>query len=159
MEDEDHRPQQAQKWLEDMSNGLCHEIEALTLEGIQIEHAEKGLVRCKFIIPKHLSDRDGNWHVGAIAVLIDDVGAAAICSAVGHIKVSVHLSISYHSTAKIQEEVEIEGKVIGHKEKLSLVVVAIKNKNSGNIIAFGKQWMTSVGVVETSTTLHHSSKL
>ncbi|CAL5361343.1 unnamed protein product [Camellia sinensis] len=102
MEDEDHRPQQAQKWLEDMSNGLCHEIEALTLEGIQIEHAEKGLVRCKFIIPRHLSDRDGNWHVGAIAVLIDDVGAAAICSAVGHIQVSVNLSISYHSTAKIQ---------------------------------------------------------
>ncbi|GFZ04173.1 hypothetical protein Acr_16g0007970 [Actinidia rufa] len=145
MEDEEDHPQRSQKWLENVSKGIVsHEIEALTLQGLQIELAQKGLIRCKFVVPEHLSDRDGNWHVGAIAVLVDDVGAAAIFSYVGHIKASVGFNVSYLSTAKIQEEVEIEGKVIGHKDKLSLVEVSVKKKDSGQIIAIGKQWMSAM---------------
>ncbi|XP_057459393.1 uncharacterized protein LOC130750025 isoform X1 [Actinidia eriantha] len=102
MEDEEDHPQRSQKWLKDMSKGIVsHEIEAITLQGLQIELAQKGLIRCKFVVPEHLSDRDGNWHVGAIAVLVDDVGAAAIFSYVGHIKASVGFNVSYLSTAKI----------------------------------------------------------
>lgn len=55
MQGEDDNPQKSRKWLEDMSNGLSHELEALTLGGIQIEDAQKGLIRCRFLIPKHLS--------------------------------------------------------------------------------------------------------
>jgi acyl-coenzyme A thioesterase 13 len=40
--------------------------------------------------------------VGAIATLIDNVGAATIYSSIGVAKVSVELNISYYSTAKIQ---------------------------------------------------------
>ncbi|KAH7867364.1 hypothetical protein Vadar_032511 [Vaccinium darrowii] len=109
----------------------------------KIEEVQKGLIRCKFLIPKYLSDKDGNWHTGAIAVLIDDVAAAAICSMVGHIKVSVSFNISYFSTAKIQEEVEIEGEVVGHKDMLTLAVVRIRKKDSGEMVAFAKQWMSS----------------
>ncbi|KAL6996456.1 hypothetical protein U1Q18_006589 [Sarracenia purpurea var. burkii] len=148
-------PWRSRKWLEDMSKGVGHELEALTLDGLQIVHAEEGLIRCKFVVPKHLLDRDGNWHVGAIAVLTDDVGAAAIFSSVGHIRASVDFSISYYSTAKIQEEIEIEAKVIGHKDRLSSVQVSIKSKDSGEMIAFGTQWMASVAV----KALHNPSKL
>lgn len=143
MQGEDDNPQKSRKWLEDMSNGLSHELEALTLGGIQIEDAQKGLIRCRFLIPKHLSDKDGNWHAGAIAVLIDDVAAATICSVLGLIKVSVSFNISYFSTAKIQEEVEIEGEVVGHKNVLTLVMVRIRKKDSGEMVAFAKQWMSS----------------
>ncbi|GFY97057.1 hypothetical protein Acr_11g0013630 [Actinidia rufa] len=78
-------------------------------------------------------ERDGNWHVGAIAVLVDNVGAAAIASYVGHVQVSVDFN----------EEVEIEGKAIGHKDKLSLVEVNVKKKDSGELIVIAKQWMSS----------------
>ncbi|KAI3897627.1 hypothetical protein MKW92_012644, partial [Papaver armeniacum] len=54
-----------------------------------------------FIIPQSLSDKDGNWHVGAIATLIDIVGSTAILTAVGNINVSVDFNISYFATAKI----------------------------------------------------------
>ena len=40
--------------------------------------------------------------MGAIATLIDNVGAATIYSSIGVAKVSVELNISYYSTAKIQ---------------------------------------------------------
>lgn len=39
--------------------------------------------------------------MGALATLIDDVGAAAIFSLSGHIKASLDFSISFYSTAKI----------------------------------------------------------
>ncbi|MBA0568176.1 hypothetical protein Golob_005685, partial [Gossypium lobatum] len=54
--------------------------------------------------------------------LIDDVGAAAIYSVADHVKASLDFNISFHSTARTQEEVEIEAKVIAEKGKLSLVV-------------------------------------
>ncbi|KAA8540395.1 hypothetical protein F0562_024686 [Nyssa sinensis] len=129
---------------------LGHELEALTLDGIQVKHVEKGFIRCNFVIPKHLSDRDGNWQVGAIAILVDDVGAAAIFSTHDHIKASVAFDISYYSTVKIQEEVEIEAKVVGNKGKLSSVLVKIKKKESGEMVAMGKQWMASITVPELS---------
>ncbi|XAR50656.1 Acyl-CoA hydrolase [Bertholletia excelsa] len=139
-----HEPQIAREWLESLSRGETHELEALSLAGLQVEHAERGLIRCKFIVPNHLSDGVGNWCTGAMALLIDDVGAAAICSAVGHIKVSVNFSVSFISTAKIQEEVDIEAKVTEHKGKLTLVVVEVKKEGSGEMVAFAKQWMASV---------------
>lgn len=55
MQGDEDNPYKSQKWIEDMSNGLSHELEALTLGGIQIEEVQKGLIRCKFLIPKYLS--------------------------------------------------------------------------------------------------------
>jgi hypothetical protein len=46
-------------------------------------------------------DAEGNWHTGAIAAAADDVCAAAIMSAEGIIKVSVHYDISYFAPAKL----------------------------------------------------------
>ncbi|RVW25805.1 hypothetical protein CK203_101077 [Vitis vinifera] len=137
--------QEWQKWLEDLSKGaISHELEVITLKGMQVVHGQKGLV----------ADKDGNWHVGAITTLIDIVGAAAIFSSTGQLKASVDFNISYYSTAKIQEEVEIEAKVIGHKGRLSSVVVEIRRKNNGELIALGKQWMSSINIVPS-----HLSKI
>ncbi|GMI93790.1 hypothetical protein like AT3G16175 [Hibiscus trionum] len=136
--------QKSQKWLKGLSKGtISHELEALALEGLQIVDAQTGSILCNFIVPTRASDSDGNWHVGAMATLIDDVGAAAIYSVADHVKASLDFSISFHSTAKIQEEVEIEAKVVAEKGKLSLVVVEIRRKRNGEVIALGKQWMAT----------------
>jgi len=47
-------------------------------------------------------DADGNWHVGAMATLIDDVGGAATYSVADHVKATLDLNISFYSTARIQ---------------------------------------------------------
>lgn len=57
MKEEDEAVERAQKWLEDMSKGLGRELEALTLEGLQITLVHKGLVRCTFVIPQNVSVR------------------------------------------------------------------------------------------------------
>ncbi|MFQ6666284.1 hypothetical protein Gotur_032696 [Gossypium turneri] len=152
--EEDAILQKSLKWLRDLSKGnISHELEALTLEGLQIVHAKKGSIHCNFVVPTRASDPDGNWHVGAMATLIDDVAATAIYSVVDHVKLSLDFSISFYSTAKIQkirfngammqEEVEIEAKVIGEKGRLTQVVVEVTRKGNRELIALGKQWMAS----------------
>ncbi|XP_022715001.1 uncharacterized protein LOC111274545 isoform X1 [Durio zibethinus] len=157
---EDGSLQKSLKWLGGLSNGIIsHELEALTLEGLQILHGQKGFIRCNFVVPSRVSDADGNWHVGAMATLIDDVGAAAIYSVADHVKASLDFDISFHSTAKIQEEVEIEAKVIGQKGKLTQVVVDVRRKGNGELIALGKQWMASnkdsMKASQVDPMLHH----
>ncbi|XP_058114254.1 uncharacterized protein LOC131257394 [Magnolia sinica] len=142
----------AKRWLENIANdrsrdeGNCQSrefkaLEQLALSGIQVLQSETGRILCSFVVPKRLADRDGNWHMGAMATVIDDVGAAAIVSIVGWSKSSVDFNISYFSTVMIDEEVEIEGRVLGHKGKLSSVIVEVRKKGSGQIVAMGKQWM------------------
>ncbi|XP_024183447.1 uncharacterized protein LOC112188540 isoform X2 [Rosa chinensis] len=98
---EDEKLQKSKKWLHDLSTGAkgINELEALTHVGLQVMNARKGFFRCNFIVPDHLSDQDGNWHVGAIATVIDDVGAATVYSTVGDVK-SVDFTISYYSRVK-----------------------------------------------------------
>ncbi|KAF3450727.1 hypothetical protein FNV43_RR06816 [Rhamnella rubrinervis] len=142
MEESDAK--KSRKWLEDLSKRVTsHDMEAKALEGLQVIHVHRGFVLCNFLVPTCLSDQHGNWHVGAMATLIDDVGAAAIYSSVGHVKVSVDFNVSYFSTAKIQEEIEIEAKVVGELGKLSSVIVQVRRKCNGQLIALGKQWMAS----------------
>ncbi|XP_058212737.1 uncharacterized protein LOC131324682 [Rhododendron vialii] len=146
MEGEQGHPHTSKIWLEDISKGLLRELDAISLGGLHIQHVEKGLIRCKFLIPKHLSDKDGNWHAGAIAVLVDSISIAAAFSANGRVGVSVNFDISYFSAAKIHEEVEIEGKVAGHKDKLAMVMVRIGKKGSGEMVALAKQWVSSTSI-------------
>ncbi|KAE8674115.1 putative pentatricopeptide repeat-containing protein [Hibiscus syriacus] len=100
--------QKSMKWLEDRSKGnIKQKLEALTLKGLRIVHAQERCIRCSFVVPSRTLDPDGNWHVGAMATLIDDVAAAAIYSVVDHVKVSLDFSISFYSTAKIQDSLLI----------------------------------------------------
>ncbi|KAL5860308.1 hypothetical protein ACOSQ4_001604 [Xanthoceras sorbifolium] len=130
------------KRLNDLSKGeLGHGLEAITVTAIQIVEARHGFLRCFFTVPITVTDKDGNWHAGAVATLIDVIGATAVYSLAGYVHVSVDFSISFYSTAKIQEEVEIEAKVVGYRGKLPCVEVDIRRKDNGELIALGRQWM------------------
>ncbi|XP_050234000.1 uncharacterized protein LOC126682387 isoform X2 [Mercurialis annua] len=149
---ETQRVKMSIKWLEDLSNGITsNEIEAYSLGGLQIVEAEPGFIRCNFVVSDRISDGNGNWQMGAMATLIDDVGAAAICSFAGEIKASLDFNISFYSTAKSQEEVEIEAKVVGEKGKLTSVVIEVRRKDNGELIALGKQWMSSNNIASKAS--------
>ncbi|KAJ8756052.1 hypothetical protein K2173_024599 [Erythroxylum novogranatense] len=117
-----------------------HPLDALCIQGLKVVDSQKGFLRCSFIVPDRISDAEGNWHAGAMATLIDDVGAAAVFST-GKPSVSVDFNISFLSTAKVQEEVEIEAKVTGEEGRLTLVAVEVRRKNGGQLVALAKQWM------------------
>ncbi|ERM98643.1 hypothetical protein AMTRI_Chr05g57180 [Amborella trichopoda] len=144
--------QMAQEWLEglgadqsgsayDPAKPKRNEFERFSLAGLRVSRAEPGRIICHLTVPKRLADEKGKWHAGAIAAMIDNVGAASIKSCDLPIKVSVDYNISYISTAEIGEVMEIEGKVLGHKGKLSGVMVEVRRKGNGEVVAQGRQWM------------------
>ncbi|KAE9616162.1 putative acyl-CoA hydrolase [Lupinus albus] len=119
------------------------EFAALSLKGIRVVKAHKGFMLCHFIVDNDLSDENGNWHVGAIATLVDIIGSSVSYTFTSYHQVTVDLSISYYSTAKVQEEVEVEAKVIGKKEKLIAVIVQVRKKENRELVAIGKLWFSS----------------
>ncbi|CAN1836731.1 hypothetical protein LINPERHAP1_LOCUS34869, partial [Linum perenne] len=64
------------------------------------------------------------------------------------------LTISQFHGENWQEEVELEGKVVGEKERLASVVIEVRKTSNGELIALGKQWMSA-----HSKRPHSSSKL
>lgn len=137
----------ARSWLENagatVKDGPGRAFNALPLSGVRVTLAERGRALCSLRVPAHLTDAEGNWHTGAIAAAADDVCAAAIMSVEGIIKVSVHYDISYFASAKLNEEVEMDGRVVEQKGRLTAVTVEIRKKESGELVAVGRQWMTA----------------
>ncbi|KAJ3708937.1 hypothetical protein LUZ61_012642 [Rhynchospora tenuis] len=113
------------------------------LYGLHVSFVSHGRALCSIRVPPHLTDIEGNWQPGPIAALIDMVSAAAIMSCEDTIKVSVDLNISFFSPAKIGEEMDIEAIVLQNKGKLTGAVVEIRKKGDRNLVAAGRQWMTS----------------
>ncbi|MBA0683924.1 hypothetical protein Goari_025548, partial [Gossypium aridum] len=131
-------------WLRGVINGkIGHGLEARVLQGLHVTHAEKGFMRFDFVVPNTVSDVDGNWHVGALASLLDLIGIVTIYSFANSVISTVDFNASYYSTAKIQEHVEIESKVTANRGKLLHVVIEVRRKGNGEVIAVGKQWMAS----------------
>ncbi|KAI3921235.1 hypothetical protein MKW98_029977 [Papaver atlanticum] len=140
------RIQSAKNWLESLAKGQeSSEIETKPLQNLYSIRVRRNLIHCNFIVPQSLSDGDGRWHVGAISTLIDVIGATVAYTSFGKHYVSVDFNISYFSTASfkyVREETEVEDKVLGHKGNLSSVMVVIKKKDNGDLVAsLGKQWM------------------
>ncbi|MCL7046865.1 hypothetical protein MKW94_030659 [Papaver nudicaule] len=164
MEDDDDAKtipvQYAENWLETLAKGQyamdllgslhkggqkASEIEAQALQNLYSIRVRRGLIHCNFIVPESLSDRDGSWRVGAIATLIDIVGACAVHTSFGKLYVTIDLNVSYFSTAKIQKW-RLRQKYLGHKGNLSSVMVVIRKKGNGDLVAIGKQWMSAFDI-------------
>ncbi|XP_042499344.1 uncharacterized protein LOC122077462 [Macadamia integrifolia] len=146
MVEEENMVEKAKKWIEGLGKegSISNDIEYLSLCDIQVLKAQKGYFFCNLKLHHKLADQSGNCHVGAIATIIDVVGCAVIATYEGDIKVSLNFSISYFDTVKIQEEVEIEGKMVAERERFSLTIVELRRKKDGVLVALGKQWMSQV---------------
>ncbi|KAF5727347.1 acyl-coenzyme A thioesterase 13-like [Tripterygium wilfordii] len=112
--------------------------EDFALRGIQVDRVEPGLVSCTFKVPPRLTDMSGKLATGAIANLVDEVGGAVVYVEGLPMNVSVDMSISFISTAKVHDELEITSRVLGRKGGYSGTIVLVKNKVTGELIAEGR---------------------
>ncbi|MBA0754487.1 hypothetical protein Gogos_020835, partial [Gossypium gossypioides] len=88
-------------WLHGVLQGkIGHGIETRVLQGLRVIHAEKGFMQFGFVVPN--VDVDGNWHVGALASLLDLVGAITTFSYADCVSNVADFNVSYYSTVKIQ---------------------------------------------------------
>ncbi|KMZ70707.1 Thioesterase superfamily protein [Zostera marina] len=113
--------------------------EGLILSGIRVDRVDDGFLSCSFTVPCYLTNRDGNFANGAIANLVDELGGAVLRSYGGeHSKVSVDMSISLVSTAKLNDELEMISRVLGQNGRYSGTIVLLRNKKTGDVIAEGR---------------------
>ncbi|OIW04908.1 hypothetical protein TanjilG_23911 [Lupinus angustifolius] len=131
-----------QKWIKFIADGsVGHEIEASSTKGITVVKAHKGFILCDFTIHNGLLDQNGNWYVGDIATLVDTIGALAAYSFTSFHHITLDFTISYYSTAKLQEEIGVEAKAKGKKDGLTSLIVEVRKKENGELVALGKLWM------------------
>ncbi|CAK9314549.1 unnamed protein product [Citrullus colocynthis] len=114
------------------------------LRGIRVDRVEPGLVVCTFRVPPRLTDRSGKLASGAIANLVDEIGCAVIYDEALPEPVSTDMSISYMSTADVDDELEIVSKLLGQKGRYSGTSVIITNKRNGEIVAEGRHSLISI---------------
>ncbi|KAL9238720.1 hypothetical protein vseg_013104 [Gypsophila vaccaria] len=112
--------------------------EDFSVRGIRVDRVQPGFVVCSFTVPPRLIDRNGIFSSGAIANLVDEVGYAVIYREGLPMSVSVTMSISYVSTAKVDDELEVTGKLLGQKGSMFGTIVSLKNKATGETIAEGR---------------------
>ncbi|KAI3678215.1 hypothetical protein L6452_37500 [Arctium lappa] len=117
--------------------------EEFTLKGIRVDRFQPGSISCSFTVPSRLTDRNGNLAVGAIASLVDEVGATMVYEKDVPMNVSVDMSISYLSTAKLNDDLEISAKLLGGKGAYNGTLVVLKNKATGEMIAEGRHSLFS----------------
>ncbi|XP_057854202.1 uncharacterized protein LOC131064186 isoform X1 [Cryptomeria japonica] len=119
--------------------------EGFVFRGLQIDQLQEGRALCTFKVPPRLVDGNGIWPARVIMSLVDNVCAAAIMTCDKPVKVSVDYNLSYFSTAKTHDEIEIDARVLGHKGGLSTVVVDMRNKITGQLVAQARQSMHNLG--------------
>ncbi|MED6170065.1 hypothetical protein PIB30_027245 [Stylosanthes scabra] len=112
--------------------------EHFILRGIRVDRVQPGLVSCSFKVPPRLTDKSGKLCNGAIANLVDEVGGAVVHIEGLPMNVSVDMSMSFLSTAWVDDELEITSKLLGRKGGYCGTIVLLKNKATGELIAEGR---------------------
>ncbi|XP_061347220.1 uncharacterized protein LOC133292777 isoform X2 [Gastrolobium bilobum] len=112
--------------------------EHFILRGVRVDRVQPGFVSCSFKVPPRLTDRTGKLANGAIATLVDEIGGSVIHEEGLPMNVSVDMSISFLSTAYVDDELEITSRLLGRKGGYSGTIVLLKNKATGELIAEGR---------------------
>ncbi|XP_037494405.1 acyl-coenzyme A thioesterase 13 isoform X2 [Jatropha curcas] len=112
--------------------------EKFALGGIRVDRVEPGFVSCTFKVPPRLTVKSGKLATGAIATLVDEVGGAVVYVEGLPRNVTVDMSISFLSTANVNDELEITSKALGRKGGYTGTLVLVKNKATGELIAEGR---------------------
>ncbi|KAG8383344.1 hypothetical protein BUALT_Bualt04G0002700 [Buddleja alternifolia] len=114
-------------------------IEPMVMQGIKIDHIERGRILCSFTVPPRLLNSGNTLHGGATAALVDVVGSAVIHTmGAPTTGVSVEINVSYLDGAYVGEEIEIESKVLRVGKAIAVVSVEFRSKKTGKTIAQGR---------------------
>lgn len=111
-------------------------IYAFLLENVEIYEAQKGIVRARIVVSaRHLNSK-GTLHGVFSACVTDWAGGMAIAShGIEYTGVSTDIHVSYLSTAKIADCLEIESHAGKIGKTLAFTTVAIsKRDDSGRLI-------------------------
>jgi len=112
------------------------------LEDIEVTYAAKGRVRARLLLGKNHINAHGGIHGSVSATLIDWVGGMAIAAWDNRVKtgVSTDIHISYQSTAKDGDTIEIEGtasKVGGSLGFTTATIWKLVDGKPGPVVATG----------------------
>jgi acyl-coenzyme A thioesterase 13 len=112
------------------------------LEDIQITHASKGVVRARLLLTKNHVNAHGGIHGSVSATLVDWVGGIAIAAWDNRMKtgVSTDIHITYQTSAKDGDTIEVEGradKVGGTLAFTTATIWKVVDSKRGPIIATG----------------------
>ncbi|XP_074307858.1 uncharacterized protein LOC141642814 [Silene latifolia] len=109
------------------------------VHGLQVTLIEPGRILCTFKVPPRLLNTANTLHGGAIASLVDLIGSAVIFT-VGapSTGVSVEINVSYLDAAILNEEIEIEAKVLRVGKSIGVVSVELRKKANGKMVAQGR---------------------
>jgi acyl-coenzyme A thioesterase 13 len=112
------------------------------LDDIKLIYASKGVVRARLLLTKNHVNAHGGIHGSVSATLIDWVGGIAIAAWDNRTKtgVSTDIHVSYQSSAKDGDEIEIEGragKVGGTLAFTTATIWKVVNDKPGPIVATG----------------------
>ncbi|PUZ54866.1 hypothetical protein GQ55_5G165700 [Panicum hallii var. hallii] len=155
----------ARKWLVDPRVGYSgdlnpaaserQELSCMVMAGARVSLAEPGRVVCSLSVRAPLTDAEGRWHAGAVAAAVDNMCSAVVFTVEGAPTVTVQYSLSYFSPAHPDDEVEMEGRVVSRKGKLTSAAVEVRKKKSGELVAIGRQWVAPAWPIKSNK----SSKL
>ncbi|KAF1967536.1 acyl-coenzyme A thioesteras-like protein 13 [Bimuria novae-zelandiae CBS 107.79] len=117
-------------------------IYQLVLSGVKFTHASKGLVRARLMLTKNHVNSHGGIHGSTSATFIDWVGGIAIAAWDKRTKtgVSTDIHVTYQSSAKVGDEIEIEGvatKVGGTLAFTRCSIYKLVDGERGSVIAEG----------------------
>ncbi|CAN1342721.1 Acyl-coenzyme A thioesterase 13 [Linum perenne] len=114
-------------------------FERFIMQGLQVDLVEPGRVICSMKVPPRLLNAGNFLHGGATATLVDLVGSAVIFT-VGapQTGVSVEINVSYLDAAYVNEEIEIEAKILRVGKAVGVVSVELRKKKTGKLIAQGR---------------------
>ncbi|XP_004147337.1 acyl-coenzyme A thioesterase 13 [Cucumis sativus] len=113
--------------------------ENFILTGIRVLLIQPGRILCSLKVPARLLNENNSLHGGASASLVDCIGSAALAT-LGAITtgVSLEISVSYLDAAYLDEEIEIDSKVLRMGKTIGVVNVELRRKGNGKIIAQGR---------------------
>ncbi|KAK6912044.1 Thioesterase domain [Dillenia turbinata] len=135
---------EGERFLKRLAKGEdnCTEIQIRCVKGLKnIKCPEKGLIRCSYTVP----DLVTRWKLGSGCHGDVDGYSRWLRHILSNpYVVTSELAVSHLSTAKTNEEVEMEAKVVGHRGKLPLISVEVRRKANGELIAVAKQWVAPI---------------
>jgi acyl-coenzyme A thioesterase 13 len=111
-----------------------------SLKGLKVDSIDtvNGAVRCSFTATRAISNSYDTLHGGATCLLVDIVGTIALLAKdPTRAGVSVEISTSFLSAAKVGEELVAEGRVLKVGRSLGFTQVDIRTKE-GKLIATGR---------------------
>ncbi|KAJ4303226.1 hypothetical protein N0V90_002119 [Kalmusia sp. IMI 367209] len=117
-------------------------IYQLVLSDVKFTHASKGVVRARLALTKNHVNSHGGIHGSVSATIVDWVGGLAIAAWDNRSKtgVSTDIHVTYQSSAKDGDEIEIEGvasKVGGTLAFTTCTIYKVVDGKAGPVVASG----------------------